>query len=57
VGGKNTSTTKGKTETLSKTSKEFGQYVNAEKTKCMFIYHHQKERQNINIQITIGVNL
>jgi hypothetical protein len=39
------------TETLINASKEFGQEVNAEKTKCMLMAHHQSAGQNHDIKI------
>jgi hypothetical protein len=41
--------TKKDTETLSDTSDEVGLQANAEKTKCMFVSHHQYTGQNHNI--------
>jgi hypothetical protein len=42
---------KEKTEALLNTGKEIGLEVNADKTKCMFISHHQTTGHNHNIKV------
>jgi uncharacterized protein YabE (DUF348 family) len=44
-------TTKENTQTLIDTSKEVGLKVNTEKTKYMFLSHHQNGGQNRSIKI------
>jgi hypothetical protein len=46
-----TDTRKKNTETLTDVSKEIGLEMNAKKTKCVLLSHHQKEGQNHNIKI------
>jgi hypothetical protein len=49
--GGNIDTIKKNTQTLTVDSKEVGLEVNSEKTKYMWLYHHQNAEQNRNIMI------
>jgi hypothetical protein len=47
----NIDTIKKSTETLLDASKEFGLEINEEKTKHIFLYHHQTARQIHNVKL------
>jgi hypothetical protein len=49
--GDSTSTMKENTETLIEASRDISIDINAEKTKCMIIFHHPNSGQNHNIRI------
>jgi len=49
--GEKTNTIKKNTEALSDANKGVGLEVNAEKTRCMFMSHHQATGQNHNLII------
>jgi ABC-type siderophore export system fused ATPase/permease subunit len=51
----NIDTIKKNTEALIDASKEVGLEVNAEKTKCMLMSHHQTGGQNHDMKVLIGI--